>query len=54
MKHKLSEAKDIGGGDTEGVSNLREQMNFIQTGWEGIGAEEVTACSGKTKSLKAG
>lgn len=53
MKHKLSEAKDTGG-DTEGVSNLREQMNFIETGWEGIGAEEVTDCSGKTKSLKAG
>jgi len=48
LKHKLSEAKDIWGveGNTESVSNLREQMNFIETGWEGFGAEEVTACRG--------
>jgi hypothetical protein len=31
LKHKLSEAKDIWKeGDTEGVSNLRGQMNFIE------------------------
>jgi hypothetical protein len=29
-------------------------MKVIETGWEGIGAEEVTACRGKTKSLKDG
>jgi hypothetical protein len=29
-------------------------MKFIETGWEGIGAEEVTACRRKTENLKAG